>query len=110
MMADVPTVDRAAAVITAYMASMHDGSPVRIRQRFSAAALLHLAEYVAMVHGDNNDAARLRYVHAITRMQDAGDIIAQEVADGGHPSSLAAHVYSYVVVALSPEALAAAQQ
>lgn len=104
------TVEHAQAVITQYLASMHDGKPVQVRQRHATAALLDVAEYIAVVRGDRSDTARLRYVHAISRMQESGIITVEEVGDGVHLSTLAAHVYSYVLITLDPDALAEALQ
>lgn len=105
--AETTSVTRRA--IAQYLASMHDGKPIRVRQRYATAALLDVAEYIAIVSGARTEADRLQYVHAISLMQDEGSIIVEEVADGGPGNSLAALVYSYVTVTLSPEAAAEAR-
>lgn len=100
------TVEHAQSVILQYLASMHDGKPVQIRQQYATAALLDIAEYIAIVHGDRTDAARLRYVHAMSRLQEQGDITVQEVADGIPGNSLAAAVYSHVILTVvNPDAI-----
>lgn len=95
-----------AAAIAQYLASMHDGKPVRIWQRHATAALLDLAEYIAVIHGRRTPADRLRYIQAISRMQDEGQITVEEVMDldrlPGEPKSYGA---SFTVVTLSAETL-----
>lgn len=92
--------------IAQYMSSMHDGKPIRIWQRHATAALLDLAEYIAVVRGHRTPADLLRYIHAISRMQDQGIITVEEVWDlnrlPGEPKSYGT---SFTVVTLSTETL-----
>lgn len=92
-------------VITQYLATMHDGKPIRIRQRHSMAALLDVAEYIAAIRGHRSPADQLRYVHAISRMQGDGQITVEEVWEPLPVGQPREWDNSHVVVTLTPEAL-----
>lgn len=93
--------DRTRLEVAGYLAAVHDGKAVRVRQRYATAALLDLAEYLSQVYGDRSDTMALRYLTAIVRMQEEGDLVVEEVREGGSGPSLAALVYSYVSISLS---------
>lgn len=102
--------DRTRLEVAGYLAAIHDGQPVRVRQRYTTAALLDLAEYLAQVYGDRSDTMALRYLTAIVRMQEEGDLVIEEVCEGGNEPRLAALVYSYVRISLSPGLLKEVQK